>query len=134
MNNVFSKELLRSKLNEVYRTKVILENYLNNTLRNSEFIEANGKVLDEVKTRCILLCKDMINKISYIVKRELKCQDFMDPIECCVNLLSDEHFFETRELLSQIIEVYDKNYNVLVDEFRINPLDKVKFYKLKFVQ
>ena len=134
MADASSKEVLKTKLNEIFRTKTILENYSNNTLRNSEFKEANGKVIEEVKARCLLLCKEPLNNISSTIKKELRCEDFFDPIDNCINLLSDEHFFEVRDIISQIINIYEENYNVLVEEFRISPLDKIKFYKLKFIQ
>lgn len=133
MDDISDRGALKGKLNEIYRTKLILENYTNNALKNSEFKEANGKVLEEAKTRCVLLCKEHINKISSIVKRDLKCQNFFDPIENCTNLLSDSNFFDIKGILSQIIEVYEKNYNILVEEFRISPLDKQRFYKMKFI-
>lgn len=128
-----SFEVLKSRINEIYRCHTLLESYENNLLRGSEFKPEHHKDIEAAKERCIALAQEILSTISAITKSEYKVNSFIRPIEVSYDLIKSEHFFEARELIDGLLSVYEKNFNSLVDKFMIGPLDKLRFYKMQFV-
>ncbi len=130
---MLSFDVLKNRINEIYRSNAMLESYQNDLLRNSEFLPANEAVIEQAKSTTLALAREIIQTISTITNRDYNTNSFVQPLEIAHDLIKSEHFFATRELIDGLLAIYEKNFNDLVGKFMISPLDKLRFYKMQFV-
>lgn len=128
-----SFEVLKNRLNEVYRSNALLEAYQNNLLKNSEVKQEHLQKINAAKEQSITLSQEILNTIGTLTQKQYKTTSFTQPLDWVFDLMKSEHFFETRELLEGLLAVYEKNFSILVNQFMISPLDKLRFYKMQFV-
>lgn len=127
-----SVEVLRSRLNGVFRARNVLDQYVVGVLRHSPVQEEHKAVLEEVQLQCLVESGVLLQQIRAVTGREYE-KGFFVAAEVVVGLLSSEYFFEVRPLLDQVVGVYERNLVPLVERFRISPLDLVRVYRMGFV-
>lgn len=128
-----SFEVLKNRLNEVYRSNALLEAYQNNLLKNSELKPEHLQQITAAKEQSITLAQEILNTIGTLTQKQYNVASFTQPLEWAFDLMKSEHFFETRELIDGLLAIYEKNFSILANQFMISPLDKLRFYKMQFV-
>ncbi len=124
---------LKVRINQVYRNYLVLNYYTNKLLKDSMPTEYNLKKLEETKKKILESSKGKLQELSNITSKSFDLKDYLDPLKFAVDFLNSEFFFDARNLIDDIISIYEKSLSSLILEFRISPLDQMKVNKIAFV-
>tara|TARA_Y100000310_G_scaffold42264_1_gene39555 strand:- start:2311 stop:2700 length:390 start_codon:yes stop_codon:yes gene_type:complete len=129
---MLSENGAKARINKIHQSHLILDYYSQGILKNSVLNQQKLDTLEQKKKECIETLNSLSPEITKITKRELNFTKYNQGIETSSNLLKD-HFFDSKEIIEQILLIYEKNTVPLIEQFMINPLDQMKIPKINFI-
>jgi hypothetical protein len=128
-----SKNVLKSRINSTYRNYLVLKYYtaglLKNTLPTQEDKEKLQQYQEILKTRLI----SKIQKVSEVTNKQHTIREYIDSLKIAAELVTSEYFFETQNIIDEILRQYEEVLKNLIEEFKISPLDQLKLSKIDFI-
>ena len=128
-----TKSSIKFRINNIYRNHMVLNYYSSKLLRNSLPTEENLKKLNDTKISIINKTESSVTILSSITGRRFEVIDYIDPLKVCADILTSEHFFDSQEIISDILKIYENNLNRFIREYQISPIDQAKLSRIDFI-
>jgi hypothetical protein len=128
-----SKNVLKSRINSTYRNYLTLKYYNSGLLKSTPPTQENQEKLEQYQEILKTRLNPKIQKISEITNKQHQANEYIDPLKIISELITSEHFFETQDLIDDILKQYEEVLQTLIEEFRISPLDQLKLNKISFI-
>lgn len=129
-----SKEVLKTRLNTIYRAKAILDQYVLNVLKHSPCSEEHRTKCHQMLASCFQEVQPLLEQVDVITGHSAQRKDVFAPVEVVMHLLTSQFFFDVRPLMDRILQAYEEKLLPFVAQLNISPQDTVRFYQMKFVQ
>ena len=126
-------EVLKKRINELYRAHSVLESYQNNVLRNSPFVPEHELIIHQAQETCLIAARSLFQRVTPFTQRSYTFQDALQPLATSYDLITSEFFYDTRGVVDELLSVYEHYFLPLADQLHVSPLDKIRFYKMQFV-
>ncbi len=129
----FTKNTLKSRINSTYRNYLILKYYSSGLLKNTIPTQENKEKLQQYQEILTTRLTPKIQKISEVTKAHYQTTDYIDPLKIAADLLTTEFFYDTQDIINEILRTYESILLELIEEFKISPLDQLKLNKIDFI-